>query len=253
VVNNSTSTISPVWPTRWPADSFRFLPTFAVVCGAVGISIAVLIAGIVWLFATHSLVSRAGNVPLVPALVIQLVIEIGVVWLILAKLPKLSGFSLRDLGFTMPRLSTIATAIGGAIAMAIVVNGAATLIETIMHQKHDQKVVEMFKQIHDPGTVAFFAIFAIVLAPFAEETMFRIFTFNIGLRYRGFWFGAVLSALLFGIAHGDLVAAFPLALGGLVLCAVYYRTQNAFASMITHGLFNSLTVLALLYAPNLAK
>ena len=58
-----------------------------------------------------------------------------------------------------------------------------------------------------------------MFAPFAEETFFRIFFFNLGLRYGGFWGGAVLSGVLFGIAHGDLYAALPLALGGMVLCA----------------------------------
>lgn len=250
-MNNSTSTISPAWPTRWPNDSFRFWPTFGVIAAALGITVVVLFGGIIWLVRTHPEILH-GVVPIVPALVLQLVIEIGVVGVILAALPKLSGFSLRELGYTMPTLRNVGTAVLGAIAMAIVVNGAATLIETMMHAKHDQKVVEMFKHVHDPGTMLFFAVFAIVLAPFAEETMFRVFVFNVGLRYRGFWFAAIVSGLLFGIAHGDLVAAVPLTLGGIVLASVYYRTQNAFASMMTHGLFNSLTVIALIFAPNLA-
>jgi membrane protease YdiL (CAAX protease family) len=252
-VNNSTSTISPAWPTRWPKDSFRFWPTFGVVAASLGVTMVVLFAGIIWLVLRHPTSIKTGNVPILPALIIQLLIEVGVVGIILATLPRVSGFSLRELGFTMPKLEAIGTAVVGAIAMALAVNGSATLIETLMHQKHDQKVVEMFKHIHDPGTIAFFAVFAIVLAPFAEETMFRIFTFNLGLRYRGFWFGAIVSAILFGIAHGDPVAAIPLTLGGIVLATVYYRTENAYASMITHGIFNSLTVLALLFAPNLAQ
>lgn len=252
-MNSSTSTISPAWPTRWPDGSFRFWPTFAVVSASIGVTMLVLTGGIVWLLVNYPRTIRTGNVPLVPALIIQLVIEVGVIAILLGTLPKLSGFSLRELGFKVPTTSTIVTAILGAVAMAIVVNGTATLIETIMHHKHDQKVVEMFKQIHDSGTIAFFALFATVIAPFAEEIMFRVFAFNIGMRYRGFWFGAILSGLLFGLAHGDPIAALPLAFGGVVLCTVYYRTQNAFASMITHGLFNSLTVIALLYFPKLAQ
>ena len=251
-MNNSTSTISPAWPTTWPNDSFRFWPTFRIIAASFGITLIALIAGIAWLVFRVPGALR-GNVPLIPALVIQLIIEVGVVGLLLLTLPRLSGFSLRELGFTMPKAQTFVTAIVGAVAMAIAVNGTATLIETLMHHKHDQKVVEMFKAIHDPGSIAFFAIFATIIAPFAEETIFRIFAFNIGLRYRGFWFGAILSGLLFGLAHGDLIAALPLAFGGVVLCTVYYRTQNAFASMITHGLFNSLTVIALLFFPDLAK
>jgi membrane protease YdiL (CAAX protease family) len=96
-----------------------------------------------------------------------------------------------------------------------------------------------------------FAFFAMVLAPIAEETIFRVFAFNFGARYGGFWLGAPVSAILFGLAHGDAFAAIPLALGGVVLCAVYYRSQNAFASMISHGLFNGLSIAGLLFAPHL--
>jgi membrane protease YdiL (CAAX protease family) len=52
------------------------------------------------------------------------------------------------------------------------------------------------------------------------------------------------------MAHGDLYAAVPLALGGIILCFVYYRTRNAWASVVTHGTFNSLSVLAILFAPS---
>jgi membrane protease YdiL (CAAX protease family) len=63
----------------------------------------------------------------------------------------------------------------------------------------------------------------------------------------------VLSGVLFGIAHGDIYAALPLALGGIVLCAVYYRTRNAFAPMISHALFNGLSIVALLVAPGITR
>ena len=119
-------------------------------------------------------------------------------------------------------------------------NGSAALIDYFAHSRHSKTSSQIFKQLHDPTTIAIFAVFAVVFAPFAEETIFRVFFFNLGLRYGGFWGGAVLSGVLFGIAHGDFYAALPLALGGIVLCAVYYRTRNAFASMISHALFNAL-------------
>ena len=97
--------------------------------------------------------------------------------------------------------------------------------------------------------IAVFAVAAVIAAPIAEESIFRAFFFNLGLRYGGFWGGALLSAVLFGLAHGDLYEALPLALGGLVLCYVYYSSRNAFAPMISHALFNAFTLAALLVAP----
>ena len=110
----------------------------------------------------------------------------------------------------------------------------------------------MLRQLHDPRLLIAFTVFACVLAPFMEETIFRVFLFNAVRRYWGFWPGALISGLCFGIAHGDPLAAIPLALGGVVLAFVYYRTNNAFASMVTHGLFNSYTILALIFTPHLA-
>jgi CAAX protease family protein len=123
----------------------------------------------------------------------------------------------------------------------------------LTHAAHQQQAVEIFRALHDRTAIVVFAFFAVVLAPVAEETIFRVFVFNFGARYGGFWLGAPISAVLFGLAHGDAFAAIPLALGGIVLCVVYYRTRNAFASMISHGLFNGLSLVGLLFAPHLVS
>jgi len=253
-VNNSTSTPSPAWPTRWPKDSFRPGPTIALIGIVLGMCFVIAIAGFVWFLGTYTSETGGRSIPVVPAIVFQLILEGTAVVAILVALPRLSKFSLRELGFKPPTPSTILIAILGAIVMITVVEGGASLIEALTHQKHEQGVVELFKQVlGNRGTTAFFVIFACVLAPFMEETIFRVFFFNLGLRYGGFWAGAILSGLLFGLAHADLFVLVPLMLGGMVLCGVYYRSQNAFASMISHGLFNLATVLALIYAPQLSK
>ena len=138
--------------------------------------------------------------------------------------------------------------------MVVVVEGLASIIQALSHQQHEQSVVELFKHVRGTNVMWLFAFFAIVLAPFMEETIFRIFVFNAARRWSGgFWRGAIVSGVLFGSAHMDLWVLVPLALGGIILCYVYYRTRNAFCSMITHGLFNALTVFALIYAPQLAQ
>ncbi|MBV8498438.1 MAG: CPBP family intramembrane metalloprotease [Candidatus Eremiobacteraeota bacterium] len=186
-------------------------------------------------------------------ILLQLVVEAIFAAIVLAVLPALSKFSLRQLGFRLPSAANVGTAILGAVGMVIVANGGASLIDYLLHSQHQQDIVQIFRALHDHTTIVIFAVFAVVFAPFAEETFFRIFFFNLGLRYSGFWGGAVLSGLLFGIAHGDAYAALPLALGGIVLCAVYYRTRNAWAPMISHALFNSVSIVALLFIPKVSQ
>jgi membrane protease YdiL (CAAX protease family) len=240
----------PEWPTRWPLKSFKGIWTWALA--------AVIAAALVWLFVTSVHSGGASLKGLTPTLIVlgitvQFVLEGGLVALVLGVMPALSKFSLRELGFRRPDFGVLAFAALGAVAMVVVANGSATLIETLAHSKHEQDVVEIFKSLHNRTAIAFFALFAIVFAPFAEEVLFRIFFFNLGMRYGGFWCGAIVSGILFGIAHGDLIAALPLAMGGVVLCFVYYRTRNAWASMISHALFNALSIAALAFAPNLAS
>ena len=248
------------WPTTWPEQSFKPGPTALVVLAALGVGFIVLVIGVAWI-AVKSMQSGIGaGVPIVPALVIQVLLEAAIVAVLLTALPRLSGFSLRELGFVAPRPWQIGVALLGAIAMVTVIEGGVTLLQELFHQKHEQQVIELFKQVRSqPNVMWFFAVFAIIVAPFMEEMIFRVFAFNVALRYGGFWVGAIVSGVLFGLAHIDhkgwdvLLTIVPLMLGGMVLSFVYYRTRNAFCSMVTHGCFNALTVFALIYAPNLAQ
>lgn len=246
-MNDSPSPTSPSWPTRWPKDSFTGFWTWALAF----VLVAVFATGFVITLLKGSSVSYSGITPLLlyASLALQAVLEGALVAAIVIALPRLSKFSLRELGFRSPTWSTIGAALLGTVAMVVVANGLASLIDQVLHVKHQQDVVELFKSLHDPVAIWVFAFFAIVFAPIAEETFFRLYFFNLGMRYGGFWVGAILSGVLFGMAHGDVYAALPLALGGVILCYVYYRTRNAWASMITHCLFNALSIAALLFAP----
>lgn len=250
-MNDSLSTISPAWPTHWPKDSFSSIGAWLLAAIVTLIFVFAFVAGM-----------KTSNVPIPPSidpraldigLAVQLVLEGTLVAVVMIALPRISKFSLRDLGFRMPGASTVGIAILGAAGMVLVADGGESLIAALVHTKHEQQSVEMLKALHDPASTAFFIFFAAIFATFAEEVLFRVFLFNFGLRHGGFWAGAVVSSLLFGLAHGDAFAALPLALGGIVLCAVYYRTGNAWASMISHGLFNGLSIVLLLTMPNLAQ
>jgi membrane protease YdiL (CAAX protease family) len=253
VVNNSISKPSVDWPTSWPNGSFRALPTLLLLL------IVVAIVGVgIWqaIVAQSSPIdpNAFGNPTLVIwSLALTLAAEGPLALCTFALLPWASRLSFRELGYRVPRAGDVFVAFLGSLVMAIVANGGASLMQYLTHSNQDQQSVAMLRQLHDPRLLIAFAVFACVLAPLMEETIFRVFLFNATRRYFGFWTGAIVSGLCFGLAHGDPIAALPLALGGVVLAFVYYRTHNAFASMITHALFNSYTILALVITPQLVK
>lgn len=251
-MNDSPSTISPAWPTRWPKDSFGGPWTWIL---AILIACAFILTFIFGVKQSTSGLTLK-NVPVFVvylSLLLTFVFEGFLLIVVLLSLPSISKFSLAELGYRKPNGATLLGGIGGAVAMVVVANGGASLIDYLAHSKHEQDVIELFRGIHDPVTILVFVLFACVFAPFAEESIFRVFFFNLGLRYGGFWVGAVLSGVLFGLAHGDVFAAVPLALGGMILCFVYFRTQNAFASMISHSLFNAFSIVALLLTPGITQ
>ncbi len=247
-MNDSTSASSPAWPTRWPKNSFTGFWSWLL-----AIVIALLFIALFFFSLKNQVSTKMDPAIFDIGLAAQFILEGILVAIVLAALPKMAKFSLRELGFRTPTLMNIFIAILGALTMAIVANGGATLIDYLAHSPHQQDIVEIFKHLHNTTTIALFAAFAIIFAPFAEETFFRLLFFNLGLRYGGFWAGAILSGVLFGIAHGDLYAAIPLALGGIVLCGVYYLTRNIIASMFSHALFNTFSIVVLLAAPKLSQ
>lgn len=248
-MNDSTSTLLPDWPTRWPKGSFKGAGTWVLAI----VLASIFIATFVGTLRSSGAPVRVNPLVLDIAFLLQFVVEGVLVVVVLLALPHVSKLRLTELGFRMPGGATLVVAVFGALAMAIVANGTANLIDHFAHNRHEQDIVEIFRALHDRTAIVIFAAFAIVFAPFAEETFFRVFFFNLGLRYGGFWTGAVVSGALFGLAHGDLYAAVPLALGGVILCYVYVRTRNAYAPMISHALFNALSIAALLFAPSLTR
>jgi membrane protease YdiL (CAAX protease family) len=187
--------------------------------------------------------------------------DVAAIVCLVALLPWTGRTSLAALGFRTPDARTLGVAAIGAVAMIVLTNGLASLLQTALHIKVPEQAVTLFLSLKTPAGKAEFALLGVVLAAVAEELAFRVFLFNAIRRYGSFWVAAIASGLLFGLAHAqfgltffqNLILALPLAVGGVILCAVYAKTQNAYASMMTHGLFNAVSLLALLLAPRLAQ
>lgn len=178
------------------------------------------------------------------ALVITIAFEFPLAFGLLIELPRLSGFSLRELGFRRPDARAIGIALLGTLGAWIAATIASGLIAALFHTQHEQEIVRQFEALRNPQRIAFVCLTTVLWAPFVEETLFRIFLFNAVQRYAGFAVGAIVSAALFGLAHGDIANALPLACVGFANAIVYNASRNAFAPMLTHALFNAITLTA---------
>ena len=89
---------------------------------------------------------------------------------------------------------------------------------------------------------------AVILAPIAEELLFRGAIQGYLLRNFGNPVWAIsFSALLFGVVHGNLEQLFFASVLGLALGWVYYRTGSLVPSILMHFVNNALSVLSFHY------
>ncbi len=97
------------------------------------------------------------------------------------------------------------------------------------------------------------AVFVCVIAPIAEEFFFRGFFFGVLRRWRivvlgrdiGTWVAALVTGILFGLAHTGSASAqylIPLGFLGFVLCLVRWWTGSLYPCMALHSFNNSLAL-----------
>ena len=248
MVKTSTSPRSPLSPTLWPADAFRWYFSLAVALALVVASVIPAAVFIAFLVAFRVASPHDLRTLSWPVLTGQLAsYAVGIV-LLAVVMPPLAQRSFRALGLRPPNASDLAWGAGGALAMLLAATLTGAAQESLFHLKADEVQVHWLREARG-SLVAGFVFLACVAAPIMEELIFRGFFFNALLRYMHVSVAVLLSSLLFGFAHfqpGNAGAIAPLAASGVVLAAVYYRSGSLTAAMLTHGLFNLITVVFVL-------
>ena len=162
--------------------------------------------------------------------------------------------SLRVLGFKKPKISFI----GWAVLGYLVYFGLFVVLSTIFSSAGLLDVEQKQELLFDaetttgliPLAIAFVSL--VVLPPIVEEMMFRGFIFSGMLRRFGIIIAILLTSILFAAPHmmqsseGVLwVAGLDTFLLSLVLCTLRIRTGTIWASVLVHGIKNSLAFVAL--------
>lgn len=112
----------------------------------------------------------------------------------------------------------------------------------------DDGVSEIFMGVKDE---AFAWLTLCLVGPLVEELIFRegIARQLRSLGMRTFW-AALLSAAVFGVAHGNLAQAIPAIILGTALGLYYFRTNDLRLCLTAHVLNNTLAII-LLFFPEL--
>jgi len=117
----------------------------------------------------------------------------------------------------------------------------------LLHLKpQTEEAVALVEDATSTGVKVYMGIFAVVLAPVAEEFIFRGMLFPF-IKHLGFprlaWFGV---SGLFALIHMDAATFLPLFVLALALTWLYDLTGSLLAPIAAHALFNAVNLFLLL-------
>jgi membrane protease YdiL (CAAX protease family) len=178
----------------------------------------------------------------------NLLFTLGIVVLI-SGLLKLRGFDVNALaGFTKTSFARAALTGAALLLAAYPLIGLADAVtqRLLGSGSSKQTIVELFNSSRTLDRRIMIIIFAVAIAPAAEEFLFRFFFYGVLKRYLGRFLGLVLNSLLFAAVHAHVPSFAPLFVLGSCFTIAYEWSGTILVSMTMHALFNavSLTVLA---------
>lgn len=119
-------------------------------------------------------------------------------------------------------------------------------IRWMQMQPEAQQAVTALRSAADPLQQVMMSCVAVLVAPAAEETLFRGVLYPVGKRWLGGLGSAVLTAAVFAVIHSNLMTLVPLFFLALFFTWLYERTGTLIAPVIGHAVFNLANVVFLL-------
>ena len=105
-----------------------------------------------------------------------------------------------------------------------------------------QDAVQLMMTSRDIPLLIALTISAVIIAPLAEEIIFRGYIYPVAKRYSEKWFAALFSAMLFGVVHMNLLGLPMLILIGLALVVIYEKTGSIWPCILCHMAFNGFSI-----------
>lgn len=129
--------------------------------------------------------------------------------------------------------------------------GIQMAVQSFSHSGDDsQLIVRYFLDHPDPRQRAAVIIMALIVAPVAEEVIFRGYFYGVIRRYGGRIPALLTSSLLFAAIHVHLPSLPGLGILAVILCLLYERAGSLWAPITMHAAFNASTIVALILWPD---
>jgi len=151
-----------------------------------------------------------------------------------SRFPKAAGMGILWLIITYPLILT-------AQAMVQKLSGA---------DDDSQLIVRYFLEHPDLRHRATVIFMAVIVAPIAEEIVFRGYFYGVIRRFGGRIPALLTSSLLFAAIHVHLPSLLGLGILAVILCFLYERSGSLWAPITMHAAFNASTIAVLIFWPD---
>ena len=125
---------------------------------------------------------------------------------------------------------------------------SAVVLQKLHWPVEDQRAVLLIVNAKSPWLGAYLIFFAVVLAPVAEEFVFRGLLFSTAKKLGWPKLGWIGVSLLFALIHVNAPTFLSLFVFALALTWLYEKTDGLLAPIIAHSLFNTANLILLLVA-----
>lgn len=175
----------------------------------------------------------------------------GAAWILMYVFLKLHAVDWRAaFGFSQASLKKNLLLAGGVMVLALPVVVSLQRLSVLALDRmgwppEDERAVALLVNAHSPWLRVYLAFFAVVLAPVAEEFIFRGVLFP-WVKQLGWpklaWVGV---SLLFAAIHFNTPTFVPLFVLAMVFTWLYEKTDCLLASILAHSLFNGVNLVVL--------
>jgi uncharacterized protein len=141
-------------------------------------------------------------------------------------------------------------AIGLLIGALPLIFASSAVVSSLLHlnsESDSQPIVQLFEGITDPAQKIPIIVLAVVIAPLAEEFVFRGFLYGVTKRFAGSLPALAFSGAIFALVHLHLPSLLPLFLLACVLTFAYELTGSLLVPMAMHSLFNAITLVGVFF------
>lgn len=212
-----------------------------------------VIVGCIWILQKMGIVPPLDiTSPLVNAIfaalvyIVTFVTVIGIPYLLLRK-----RTTMRRLGLTrLPTWMDILLTVGGAIVYIFLTTVLLSIALKLIPAINPDQIQDVgFHALQNSTQYLLAFATLIILAPIAEETLFRGYLYGNLRRYAPMWVSIIVTSALFGLAHMQWNVGIDTFALSIVMCSLREITGSIWAGILLHMLKNGIAFYFLFIMP----